>query len=118
VKDPFKIDGPTAISFSGGRTSGYMLWQVLQAHQMSLPVMPWCYLPTQAKKMRRRFDLFTVALRFGMCGSHGWSTNRPNRDLGWLISKRLTAQVSHSRKSSRSVAAFFRIGFQGFAAVS
>jgi 3'-phosphoadenosine 5'-phosphosulfate sulfotransferase (PAPS reductase)/FAD synthetase len=37
MTDPFKIDSPTCISFSGGRTSAYMLYKVLEAHHMSLP---------------------------------------------------------------------------------
>jgi 3'-phosphoadenosine 5'-phosphosulfate sulfotransferase (PAPS reductase)/FAD synthetase len=33
--NPFRIDGPVA--FSGGRTSGYMLHEILRAHQWVLP---------------------------------------------------------------------------------
>ena len=35
--NPYTILEPTCISFSGGRTSGYMLYKILEAHQMSLP---------------------------------------------------------------------------------
>ena len=37
MRNPFEIKEPTVISFSGGRTSGFMLYKVLEAHQMSLP---------------------------------------------------------------------------------
>ncbi len=37
MSDPFLITGPAVISLSGGRTSGYMLWRILQAHGAKLP---------------------------------------------------------------------------------
>jgi len=35
--NPYKIEGPAIISFSGGRTSGFMLKQILDAHGGKLP---------------------------------------------------------------------------------
>lgn len=37
MSDPFRITGPAVISFSGGRTSAYMLHRILQAHGGTLP---------------------------------------------------------------------------------
>jgi hypothetical protein len=37
LSDPYHIAGPAMISFSGGRTSGYMLHEILRAHGGELP---------------------------------------------------------------------------------
>jgi 3'-phosphoadenosine 5'-phosphosulfate sulfotransferase (PAPS reductase)/FAD synthetase len=35
--DPYHIDQPGIVSFSGGATSGFMLWQIIQSYGGSLP---------------------------------------------------------------------------------
>ncbi|MEW6735014.1 MAG: hypothetical protein AB1489_27230 [Acidobacteriota bacterium] len=37
MHNPYRIEGPASISFSGGRTSGYMLYKILEAHNGRLP---------------------------------------------------------------------------------
>lgn len=37
MSDPFRVEGPARISFSGGRTSAYMLHRILDAHDGVLP---------------------------------------------------------------------------------
>lgn len=44
--DPFKITEPTCISFSGGRTSAYMLWRVLQSNGGLPPEAIVCFANT------------------------------------------------------------------------
>jgi 3'-phosphoadenosine 5'-phosphosulfate sulfotransferase (PAPS reductase)/FAD synthetase len=64
--DPFKIIEPTCISFSGGRTSAYMLWRVLQSHGGILPAEAIVCFANTGKEDE-------ATLRFVQACSDNWS---------------------------------------------
>lgn len=65
--DPFFCHGPTLISFSGGRTSAYMLWRVLCAHGGSLPSYVFVVFANTGKEREEtlRF-VYECGLRWGV----------------------------------------------------
>ena len=55
-RDPFRIEGPACISFSGGRTSGYMLHRILQSHGGTLPADVQVLFANTGKEMPETLD--------------------------------------------------------------
>ena len=62
--NPYKIEGPALISFSGGRTSGYMLYQMLQAYEGTLPDDVYVTFANTGKEMPETLDFVRD------CGEH------------------------------------------------
>ena len=62
--NPYKIEGPALISFSGGRTSGYMLYQILQAHGGELPSNLYVTFANTGKEIPETLDFVKD------CGEH------------------------------------------------
>lgn len=56
MNDPFKIEGPTLVSFSGGRTSAYMLWLIIQAWGGTLPTDVKVTFANTGKEMPETLD--------------------------------------------------------------
>lgn len=56
MTDPFKVNGPALISFSGGRTSAYMLWRIVQAHGGTLPSDVHVIFANTGKEMPQTLD--------------------------------------------------------------
>ena len=56
MKNPYKIEGPALISFSGGRTSGFMLYQILQAYGGTLPDDIYVVYANTGKEMPETLD--------------------------------------------------------------
>ena len=54
--DLYKITEPSIISFSGGRTSAYMLWRILEAHDGQLPEFAKVCFANTGKEMPETLD--------------------------------------------------------------
>lgn len=54
--DPFRVEGPAVISFSGGRSSGYMLRRILTAHGGKLPADVFVLFANTGKEMPETLD--------------------------------------------------------------
>ena len=67
MTDPFFITGPAIISFSGGRTSAFMLWRILQAHGGTLPADVVVAFSNTGREMPKTLDFVAeCALRWSV----------------------------------------------------
>lgn len=56
MNDPYKINTPALISFSGGRTSGYMLHKIINAYNGKLPEDIYVVFANTGKEMEETLD--------------------------------------------------------------
>ena len=54
--NPYKIEPPALISFSGGRTSGFMLKQIIDAYEGVLPKDIYAVFANTGKEMPQTLD--------------------------------------------------------------
>lgn len=79
MRSPFLFDGPGCISFSGGRTSGYMLWLALEAHGGRLPDDVHVCFANTGKEMPETLD-FVQECSDRWAVPIVWIENRPRDD--------------------------------------
>lgn len=94
MRDPFKIDQPTCISFSGGRTSVYMLWRVLQANA-GLPADTVVCLANTGKEVEATY---ASAAYGGRCRSNGSNTAMRCLASRWSISQAPAGKANPLRR--------------------
>jgi len=87
--DPYFIREPAAISFSGGRTSAYMLWRVIQSHGGTLPDYIKVVFANTGKEVNQTLD-------FVQACSDNWGV-----DITWLeySGKKKYRVVNHATAS-------------------
>ena len=89
MRNPYFIDTPTAISFSGGRTSGYMLHKILEAHDGKLPDYAKVLFANTGKEVEPTLDFVQeVSERWGV-------------DIVW-VERLVTAIPDESKKYGKT----------------
>ena len=92
MSDPFRIEGPACVSFSGGRTSAYMLWRIIQSHGGKLPAdVKVCFANT-GKEMQATLDFVDE------CGMR-WGVPITWLEYRWLDGKHTFSEVNWHKAS-------------------
>lgn len=92
MNNPFFLTGPAVVSFSGGRTSAYMLWRVLQAHGGVLPDDVVVCFSNTGREMPATLDFVA------RCASE-WSVHIHWLEYRWQPGGPLAVEVSHNSAS-------------------
>ena len=87
MTSPYLITEPTGISFSGGRTSAYMLWKILQAHGGKLPDEAVVTFANTGKEMPQTLDFVQA------CSDH-WGV-----DIVWLELKTMRKEEKEGKRN-------------------
>lgn len=88
--NPYKIDGPAIVSFSGGRTSGYMLHEIIVAHGGTLPENVQVVFCNTGKERGETLD-FVQACQDHFRVHVSWLERAPNDDDGFRVVTRSDA---------------------------
>ncbi len=103
ARDPFRIVGPAAISFSGGRTSGYMLRRILDAHGGALPDDVHVIFANTGKERGETLDFVRdCAARWGVAITwleYDRELVASARDAGACITRVVAREVDHATAS-------------------
>ncbi len=92
MKNPFFISGPAVISFSGGRTSAYMLHCILQAHNGFLPQDVIVLFQNTGREMPATLDFVRD------CGAN-WNVQIKWLEYRWKPGGPFVVEVSHNSAS-------------------
>ena len=98
MQNNFFVKEPSIISFSGGRTSGYMLYKILQAHSGVLPDYCRVVFCNTGKEMQQTLDFVNDCqknwgvnidwLELSGVDKHGYKPTENSRD--WIFKYRIT----------------------------